>query len=139
MNGGYGLWSSWSRCSKPCGLGGVKKRQRNCTNPAPSAGGKSCKEQDLGPDFEEIKCTATCGAADWVNLKFCGETACIERLFPHLNHAPSLSEWFSREYKVCRATTNRELVHTIPLRSRCTCNNRGWCTQPFVEDRFTFA
>ena len=34
-----GNWGTWSKCNKPCGGG---KQSRECNNPAPAHGGKSC-------------------------------------------------------------------------------------------------
>uniref|UniRef100_UPI0037E8427D thrombospondin-2-like n=1 Tax=Semicossyphus pulcher TaxID=241346 RepID=UPI0037E8427D len=39
--GGWTSWTEWSLCSDSCG-GGLMSRQRECLNPAPQNGGKSC-------------------------------------------------------------------------------------------------
>ena len=41
MDGGWTQWSSWSSCSKTCGVGS-RTRTRTCTNPAPVGGGADC-------------------------------------------------------------------------------------------------
>ncbi|XP_004706727.1 hemicentin-1 [Echinops telfairi] len=41
VDGSWGTWHSWSRCSTSCG-GGEKTRKRLCTNPAPSRHGRPC-------------------------------------------------------------------------------------------------
>ena len=41
VNGGWGPWSSFSRCSKTCG-GGLRTRTRRCDKPVPSTNGVNC-------------------------------------------------------------------------------------------------
>ncbi|XP_061585512.1 A disintegrin and metalloproteinase with thrombospondin motifs 12 [Cololabis saira] len=41
VNGGWGLWSTWSHCSRTCGTG-VQSAERECNNPKPEYGGKYC-------------------------------------------------------------------------------------------------
>ena len=49
------MWSKFRECSASCG-GGVKERTRECDNPLPQHGGKTCVEQELGPAMEEASC-----------------------------------------------------------------------------------
>ncbi|CAH0553699.1 unnamed protein product [Brassicogethes aeneus] len=51
VNGGWGEWSSWTSCSRTCGMG-VSIAERDCNNPAPQNRGRYC----LG----ERKKTKTC-------------------------------------------------------------------------------
>ncbi|XP_023195302.1 hemicentin-1 [Xiphophorus maculatus] len=56
INGNWGQWSSWGRCSKTCN-GGQMRRYRTCDNPRPSHGGRACG----GADSQMQKCsTADC-------------------------------------------------------------------------------
>ena len=56
VNGGWGTWGSFGRCSKTCG-GGHKTRTRRCDNPAPSTNGANCP----GSTSQSVKCnTKTC-------------------------------------------------------------------------------
>ena len=48
-------WTAWSSCSASCGINGREVRQRNCSNPAPSNGGKDCS----GDAQEERACQQT--------------------------------------------------------------------------------
>lgn len=41
INGQWGVWSSWSQCSRSCGAG-VAFSERHCDNPPPSNGGNYC-------------------------------------------------------------------------------------------------
>ncbi|XP_022783430.1 coadhesin-like [Stylophora pistillata] len=41
VNGGWTQWTQWSACDKTCG-GGNSNRHRQCTNPPPQNGGKTC-------------------------------------------------------------------------------------------------
>ncbi|XP_078598592.1 cartilage intermediate layer protein 2-like isoform X2 [Branchiostoma floridae x Branchiostoma japonicum] len=41
VDGMWSTWMAWSTCSQSCG-GGTQIRQRQCSNPAPLHGGKSC-------------------------------------------------------------------------------------------------
>ena len=53
VNGGYSDWKPYDKCSKTCG-GGVKTRERTCTNPPPSNGGQDCS--GLGPNSTTSEC-----------------------------------------------------------------------------------
>ncbi|XP_008209068.1 A disintegrin and metalloproteinase with thrombospondin motifs 9 [Nasonia vitripennis] len=41
VDGQWGKWSDYGNCSRPCG-GGIKKKTRECNNPAPKNGGNYC-------------------------------------------------------------------------------------------------
>lgn len=62
VDGNWGDWSSWSKCSASCG-GGNEVRSRNCSNPAPSHGGKPC-------------------AGDPTQSQTCANTTCPGNLIP---------------------------------------------------------
>nr|DBA23828.1 TPA: hypothetical protein GDO54_014706 [Pyxicephalus adspersus] len=49
VDGSWNCWSSWSECD----TSRVRRRTRQCNNPAPSNGGKACE----GPETEEDHCT----------------------------------------------------------------------------------
>ena len=52
VDGGFSDWTAWSSCSKSCGDTVVKSRERSCTKPPPSGGGKNCS----GETFEIKLC-----------------------------------------------------------------------------------
>ncbi|KAK2837875.1 hypothetical protein Q5P01_015087 [Channa striata] len=69
VNGGWGHWSTWSHCSRTCGMG-VQSAERECNNPKPEFGGKYCTGerkryrtcntqpcQVTGPTFREMLCS----------------------------------------------------------------------------------
>jgi len=41
VNGQFGDWTDWTRCSKSCGIG-EQNRRRYCNEPAPANGGQKC-------------------------------------------------------------------------------------------------
>ncbi|XP_031563408.1 coadhesin-like [Actinia tenebrosa] len=49
VDGGFTLWSSWSRCSRTCG-NGMQRRSRSCTSPLPRHGGRNCTS-----DYSQMK------------------------------------------------------------------------------------
>lgn len=51
-DGGWTLWGTWGQCSVTCGTG-IKRRHRECDNPAPSRSGKNC----LGNNEQTDLCT----------------------------------------------------------------------------------
>lgn len=73
VHGGYGNWSSFSKCNKTCG-NETKIRYRQCNNPAPQNRGKNCS--DLGPEYDERPCNNTpCpidgGYSQWAQFTLC--------------------------------------------------------------------
>lgn len=41
MDGGWGNWNEWSKCSRSCG-GGISIQSRQCDHPTPANGGSFC-------------------------------------------------------------------------------------------------
>jgi len=86
INGGWTAFGPWLSCSKPCG-GGVQKKVRECTNPAPKHGGKSCAGADSATQACNTHhcpidggwtkwgmwrpCSKTCGGGRTYRLRFC--------------------------------------------------------------------
>ncbi|XP_067084346.1 LOW QUALITY PROTEIN: A disintegrin and metalloproteinase with thrombospondin motifs 12-like [Osmerus mordax] len=69
VNGGWGVWSTWSHCSRTCGAG-VQSADRECNSPKPEFGGKYCTGerkryrvcntrpcQKSKPTFREMLCS----------------------------------------------------------------------------------
>ena len=75
IDGGYTPWTEFSKCSKSCGIGEIK-RTRSCSNPKPRYGGSNCSH--LGVSVEVQKCFRNCpvhgGFSDWSNFGECSRT-----------------------------------------------------------------
>ncbi|KAG7481568.1 hypothetical protein MATL_G00067570 [Megalops atlanticus] len=69
VNGGWGMWSTWSHCSRTCGAG-VQAAERECNKPKPEFGGKYCTGErkryricnikpcaKQRPTFREMQCS----------------------------------------------------------------------------------
>jgi len=54
VNGNWGQWSSWMKCSKDCG-NGTKYRTRLCDSPSPKHGGKKCSGEHSQSEMCFIK------------------------------------------------------------------------------------
>ena len=46
VNGGWGVWSSWTECDKDCNTG-LRERRRDCNNPTPGDFGNPCDGDTL--------------------------------------------------------------------------------------------
>ena len=51
IDGGWGIWDSYSKCSNTCG-NGVRTRSRKCDKPIPQNGGSYCS----GLSYESETC-----------------------------------------------------------------------------------
>ncbi|OXB66719.1 hypothetical protein ASZ78_013110 [Callipepla squamata] len=69
VHGGWGVWSSWSHCTRTCGAG-VQSAERPCNNPEPQFGGDYCTGERKRyricnispcqkglPTFRQMQCT----------------------------------------------------------------------------------
>ena len=54
INGNWGLWTEFSKCSLTCGDGAIKSRFRVCNNPGPAYGGQYCENPKS--DTEVVPC-----------------------------------------------------------------------------------
>ena len=65
VDGIYSPWSEFGRCSKSCGTGGLQKRYRTCSNPAPMNGGKPC----FGHPYQTRVCSVILCPGNKSNIK----------------------------------------------------------------------
>lgn len=67
VNGNWGPWKQWSSCSITCGGRGRRTRTRECNNPPPSNGGRTCR----GQGSSEVPCyTRPCGVQCNIPMDF---------------------------------------------------------------------
>ena len=55
VDGGLSDWTTWSECSQSCGDTAIRSRERTCTNPLPSEGGRNCSGETFQVKFCEKK------------------------------------------------------------------------------------
>ena len=72
IDGGFGPWSDFGRCSVWCGKGD-QKRIRGCNNPVPQFGGKQCVGlfEDKRACDAGIPCPINGGWSEWVVVSAC--------------------------------------------------------------------
>ncbi|XP_068740832.1 A disintegrin and metalloproteinase with thrombospondin motifs adt-1-like isoform X4 [Montipora capricornis] len=108
VNGGWSSWDIWSPCTKTCEFG-TQIRTRNCTQPRPQYGGKTCP----GAAVEKLVCNShLCpvngGWSAWFVSKPCslscgGGTETLSRTCtnPAPNHGGEVCQGDTRKEKVC--------------------------------------
>lgn len=78
IDGGWGLWTKWTKCSVKCGIGSTL-RKRVCNNPAPQFGGQMCPGNDFeeGPCDTGVICPIDGAWSSWSDLSSCSVTCGI--------------------------------------------------------------
>ncbi|XP_062599842.1 coadhesin-like, partial [Saccostrea cucullata] len=88
VDGGWSIWNSWSSCSRSCGRGS-QTHSRQCTNPAPAKGGKTCGGSGQETKTCQIthcpvdggwsgwggwgRCSTTCDAGAQIRTRHCNQ------------------------------------------------------------------
>ncbi|XP_061570036.1 SCO-spondin [Cololabis saira] len=87
VDGAWGQWGSWTKCSLSCG-GGMKFRKRLCNNPTPQSGGRGClgdSDQQRGCNTQQCadpggpwlpwspwsQCSVSCGGGQQSRSRLC--------------------------------------------------------------------
>ena len=108
VDGGWSVWSIWSKCSVTCG-DGVQVRLRYCNNPSPTFGGRNCK----GVAEETIPCLAKskCEWSLWNKWTACSSTCGVGKCFVftvNSEHYARVS--FSRNLAFTKLQENKTIV-----------------------------
>ncbi|KAL4218919.1 Hemicentin-1 [Mactra antiquata] len=74
VDGLWGNWMSWERCSVTCDKG-VRTRQRACDSPAPQLGGEQCEGEDTqSTDCDMGPCSVDGNWGSWSDWQACSLT-----------------------------------------------------------------
>ncbi|XP_048584555.1 SCO-spondin isoform X2 [Nematostella vectensis] len=113
-HGGWGAWTSWTRCSSTCFIG-QQLRTRNCTNPIPHFGGEKCVGAAMEKRVckEKVKCakigewnawtawsdcSVSCGVGARYRIRACPDSQvcagnATESSYCYLGPCPVDGEW----------------------------------------------
>ncbi|MCI4386417.1 hypothetical protein PGIGA_G00062100 [Pangasianodon gigas] len=89
QDGHWGQWTKFGSCSRTCG-GGVRFRTRQCDNPIPANGGRTC----YGNNYEFQLCNTEECAKDLADFR---EEQC-KMWDPHLEHQGAKHQWLPYEH-----------------------------------------
>uniref|UniRef100_A0A4W3HEC4 ADAM metallopeptidase with thrombospondin type 1 motif 2 n=1 Tax=Callorhinchus milii TaxID=7868 RepID=A0A4W3HEC4_CALMI len=132
QDGNWGAWSNFGSCSRTCGIG-VQFRTRQCDNPLPSNGGRSCSGQSYEyqlcstqdcpehyEDFREQQCRQWNSNFEYKNSK--------HEWLPYEHSDPK-----QRCYLTCESKEMREIVYMKRMvhdGTRCSYNEpNGICVR----------
>ncbi|XP_067022326.1 uncharacterized protein [Acropora muricata] len=108
VDGRWSLWKPWGPCSLTC-AGGVQRRTRTCSNPAPKYGGKNCEGNALQTQScNRAPCPVDGNWAEWSPWRPCSVTCgggLQDRTRACANPRPAFGgancEGKSKEYRPC--------------------------------------
>ncbi|PIK61787.1 putative SCO-spondin-like [Apostichopus japonicus] len=79
VDGNWAQWSSWNECSVTCGFG-VTSRNRTCSDPSPTSGGRDCPGHLIVNNYyqaedcmELLECPVDGGWTEWPPWTNCSE------------------------------------------------------------------
>ncbi|XP_075444784.1 SCO-spondin-like [Ascaphus truei] len=94
LDGGWGLWTSWTPCSQTCGEG-THTRSRECDSPKPQNGGRDCLgDSQQQRDCQSLdcpeedpwsawspwsSCSVSCGGGEQIRVRECRDVECTGR------------------------------------------------------------
>ncbi|CAG2251498.1 HMCN [Mytilus edulis] len=122
VNGNWGRWNGWTRCSKTCG-GGRRTRHRTCNDPSPIAGGL-----DLNGNWGRWNgwtgCSKTCGGGRRTRHRTCNDPSPIAGGLDLNGNWGRWNEWTGCS-KTCgggRRTRHRTCNDPSPIAGGLDCN-----------------
>uniref|UniRef100_A0A8D2IXL3 ADAM metallopeptidase with thrombospondin type 1 motif 2 n=1 Tax=Varanus komodoensis TaxID=61221 RepID=A0A8D2IXL3_VARKO len=89
QDGNWGAWSKFGSCSRTCGTG-VKYRTRQCDNPHPANGGRTC----FGPSYEFQLCSTQDCPKDYEDFR---EEQC-RQWDPYFEYQNTKHHWLPYEH-----------------------------------------
>ncbi|XP_038657007.1 LOW QUALITY PROTEIN: A disintegrin and metalloproteinase with thrombospondin motifs 5-like [Scyliorhinus canicula] len=134
VDGNWGLWGPWSRCSRTCG-GGVQFSRRRCDNPLPAAFGRYCQGR------REIFQSCNLDPCPYNNGRTYRDEQCEARNGPDPNEQGRYLEWEPyyhgiREPDLCklncllRSTSQVNVFHIrVKDGTRCSPHSDAVCVR----------
>ncbi|XP_062976895.1 A disintegrin and metalloproteinase with thrombospondin motifs 2 [Elgaria multicarinata webbii] len=110
QDGNWGAWSKFGSCSRTCGTG-VKYRTRQCDNPHPANGGRTC----FGPSYEFQLCSTQDCPKDYEDFR---EEQC-KQWDPYFEYQNAKHHWLPYEHNdakerchlYCESKETRDVVY----------------------------
>ncbi|XP_074645669.1 properdin-like [Tubulanus polymorphus] len=124
IDGGWTLWSSWSRLTVTCGEG-VSKRTRVCNSPKPKHNGRPCEGDS--EQFKTINSSKPCpvngGWSKWTSYGECQAAACQKGYQLRSRTCTNPRPQHGGRYCAGNQIDKQECVNHVD----CVKVNGGWC------------
>ncbi|XP_052103565.1 uncharacterized protein LOC127737073 [Mytilus californianus] len=130
INGNWSTWLTWGECSLTCGDGGIRQRNRTCSDPVPLFGGNECDGDGttIGP-CQDNPCPIQGGWGDWTPWEKCSKTCgsgtksrsrdCSD---PLPQHGGNFCDGFPKEYTGCEEEKCKVLGYWSPWGTWDVCS-----------------